>query len=90
MNYYGNPITRLIEELAALPGIGGKSAQRLAFHILHMPQEKAEALSAAIIEAREKMRYCSDGGGGLPCLREPQTRPQNDYGRRGPAGYGGI
>ena len=59
MNYYGNPITRLIEELAALPGIGGKSAQRLAFHILHMPQEKAEALSAAIIEAREKMRYCS-------------------------------
>lgn len=59
MNYYGNPITRLIEELAALPGIGGKSAQRLAFHILHMPQEKAEALSSAIIEAREKMRYCS-------------------------------
>ena len=59
MNYYGNPITRLIEELAALPGIGGKSAQRLAFHILHMLQEKAEALSAAIIEAREKMRYCS-------------------------------
>ncbi len=59
MNYYGNPITRLIEELAALPGIGGKSAQRLAFHILHMPQEKAEALSAAILEAREKMRYCS-------------------------------
>lgn len=59
MNYYGNPITRLIEELAALPGIGGKSAQRLAFHILHMSQEKAEALSAAILEAREKMRYCS-------------------------------
>lgn len=59
MNYYGNPITRLIEELAALPGIGGKSAQRLAFHILRMPQEKAEALSEAILEAREKMRYCT-------------------------------
>lgn len=58
MNYYGNPITRLIEELAALPGIGGKSAQRLAFHILRMPQEKAAALSEAILEAREKMRYC--------------------------------
>lgn len=59
MNYYGNPVTRLIEELAALPGIGGKSAQRLAFHILQMPQEKAEALSQAILEAKEKMRYCS-------------------------------
>lgn len=59
MNYYGNPITRLIEELAALPGIGGKSAQRLAFHILQMPWEKAQSLSAAILEAKEKMRYCS-------------------------------
>ena len=38
MNYYGNPITRLIEQLAGLPGIGGKSAQRLAFHIIHMPE----------------------------------------------------
>lgn len=59
MNYYGNPVTRLIEELAALPGIGGKSAQRLAFHILQMPQEKARSLSDAILEAKEKMRYCS-------------------------------
>lgn len=59
MNYYGNPITRLIEELAALPGIGGKSAQRLAFHILQMPMEKAQSLSEAILEAKEKMRYCS-------------------------------
>ena len=74
MNYYGNPITQLIEELAALPGIGGKSAQRLAFHILHMPQEKAEALSAG----KNALLLCllqPDGGGGLPCLREPQTRP---------------
>ena len=56
MNYYGNPITRLIEELAALPGIGGKSAQRLAFHILHMPQEKAEALSRS--EERRVGKEC--------------------------------
>lgn len=59
MNYYGNPVTRLIEELAALPGIGGKSAQRLAFHIIHMPREEVAALSQAILEARDKVRYCS-------------------------------
>ena len=51
MNYYGNPITRLIEQLAGLPGIGGKSAQRLAFHIIHMPEEKVAALAGAILEA---------------------------------------
>ena len=49
MNYYGNPITRLIEQLAGLPGIGGKSAQRLAFHIIHMPEEKVAALAGAIL-----------------------------------------
>lgn len=59
MNYYGNPITRLIEELAALPGIGGKSAQRLAFHIIHMPREQVAALSEAIMEAKDKVRYCA-------------------------------
>ena len=59
MNYYGNPMTRLIEELAALPGIGGKSAQRLAFHIIHMPREDAAALSQAIIQARDQVRYCA-------------------------------
>ncbi|WP_313529799.1 recombination mediator RecR [Anaerotignum sp.] len=59
MNYYGNPITRLIEELAALPGIGGKSAQRLAFHIIHMPREQVAGLSEAILEAKDKVRYCS-------------------------------
>ncbi len=59
MNYYGNPMTRLIEELAALPGIGGKSAQRLAFHIIHMPRDEVATLSGAILEARDKVRYCS-------------------------------
>ncbi|HCT63976.1 MAG TPA: recombination protein RecR [Lachnospiraceae bacterium] len=59
MNYYGNPITRLIEELSLLPGIGGKSAQRLAFHIINMPHEKVENLSTAIMEAKENVRYCS-------------------------------
>ena len=59
MNYYGNPITRLIEQLAGLPGIGGKSAQRLAFHIIHMPEEKVAALAGAILEAKQQVHYCS-------------------------------
>jgi len=58
MDYYGNYITRLIEQLASLPGIGGKSAQRLAFHIINMPEEKAKDLSNAILEAKAKVRYC--------------------------------
>lgn len=59
MNYYGNPITRLIEQLSSLPGIGGKSAQRLAFHIIHMPEEKVDALAQAILAAKKQVRYCS-------------------------------
>lgn len=58
MNVYGNPITRLIEELASLPGIGGKSAQRLAFHIIHQPRERAAALAEAILAAKDEVRYC--------------------------------
>ena len=58
MQFYGGPITKLIEELSRLPGIGGKSAQRLAFYIIHQPKEKAEALAASIIDARENVRYC--------------------------------
>ncbi len=59
MNYYGEPVTRLIEELSKLPGIGGKSAQRLAFHIINMPKENAEALAEAIKNAKATMRLCS-------------------------------
>ena len=58
MQFYGGPITKLIEELSRLPGIGGKSAQRLAFYIIHLPKEKAEALASAIVDARENVRYC--------------------------------
>jgi len=56
---YGGVVSRLIEELGRLPGIGGKSAQRLAFYLLHQPQEKAENLASAILEARRGVRYCS-------------------------------
>ena len=52
MEYYSKQITKLIEELASLPGIGTKSAQRLAFHILNMPLENVESLSSAIVDAR--------------------------------------
>ena len=59
MNVYGGPITRLIEEFGKLPGIGGKSAQRLAFYIISQPTEKAEALADAIRDAKRNVRYCS-------------------------------
>jgi len=58
MQFYGGPITKLIEEFSRLPGIGGKSAQRLAFYIINQPKEKAIQLAAAITNARENVRYC--------------------------------
>ncbi len=60
MDYYSNQINRLVEELASLPGIGSKSAQRLAFHILNMPKENVEKLSLAITEARNNVQYCKE------------------------------
>ena len=60
MNHlYSPPIARLIEEFEKLPGIGHKTAQRLAFHILNLPAEKSENLANAIREAKLKTRYCS-------------------------------
>lgn len=58
MDYYGSQITKLIEELAALPGVGAKTAGRLAFHIINMPVERAESLSRAIVDAKHNVRYC--------------------------------
>ncbi len=58
MDYYSRQISRLIEELSSLPGIGSKSAQRLAFHILNMPTDHVQKLSSTILEARQKVRYC--------------------------------
>lgn len=57
--YYPEPIARLIEELTKLPGIGPKTAQRLAFHLLHMPKETVRGLVGALSDAREKIIYCS-------------------------------
>lgn len=57
--HYAEPIARLIEELTKLPGIGPKTAQRLAFHLLHMDKHVVNNLAAAIVDARERVRYCS-------------------------------
>jgi len=59
MSFYAAPVARLIEEFEKLPGIGHKTAQRLAFHVLNLPLEKAENLAAAIVEAKSKTKYCS-------------------------------
>ena len=59
MSYYAPPIARLIEELAHLPGVGRKTAQRLAMHIVTGREDLAESLSEAIIEARNKIKFCS-------------------------------
>lgn len=60
MEMYGGEVNRLIEELGHLPGIGTRSAQRLAFHIIAMPDDRVEALSEAIINAKKKIRYCQE------------------------------
>ncbi|MCI9361359.1 MAG: recombination protein RecR [Hungatella sp.] len=60
MNYYSSQITKLIDELSKLPGIGAKSAQRLAFHIINMPQEQVERLSGAMMDAKKNVRYCKE------------------------------
>ena len=60
MDYYSSQITRLIEELSKLPGVGNKSAQRLAFHIINMPQEQVDSLASAITEAKANIRYCKE------------------------------
>lgn len=59
MKYNVLPLSRLIEQFASLPGIGRKSAQRLAFYILTLPKEKAQAFADAITDAHEKIHYCS-------------------------------
>ncbi|MGA2896899.1 MAG: recombination mediator RecR [Acidobacteriaceae bacterium] len=59
MNRFADPISRLIDELRKLPGIGSKSAQRIAFHMLRGTDEDARALADSILVLREKLRLCS-------------------------------
>ncbi len=59
MKEYAAPLARLIDELKRLPGIGQKSAQRIAFHLERAPREDAERLAAALLDVKDKIRLCS-------------------------------
>ena len=60
MELYSGNINKLIEELASLPGIGEKSAGRLAFYIINMPKDRVNRLAKTLTEARENVRYCKE------------------------------
>lgn len=60
MELYSGDINKLIEELASLPGIGEKSAQRLAFYIINMPKDRVDRLAKTLTEARNNVRYCKE------------------------------
>ena len=81
MKYYAKPLNRLINELARLPGVGEKTAQRLAFHILSMSDEEAFALADAVRDAKQTMKYCSVCGNltdSDPCsICSDKTRDQS-------------
>ena len=59
MKQYPKPLARLIGELGKLPGIGYKTAQRLAFHILSLDDAEAQSIADAITQAKKEMKYCS-------------------------------
>ncbi|WP_026496800.1 recombination mediator RecR [Butyrivibrio sp. WCD3002] len=60
MDLYSGHINKLIEELASLPGIGGKSAQRLAFYLIGLPKDRVKRLADSIVNARENVHYCKE------------------------------
>ncbi|HAN09411.1 MAG TPA: recombination protein RecR [Clostridiales bacterium] len=71
MKYYGDLMSSLIEELSRLPGIGNKSAQRVAFYIVNMPEKNVECLAKSIINARKNIKYCSI----CYCITDQDTCP---------------
>ena len=60
MDLYSGHINKLIDELSSLPGIGGKSAQRLAFYLIGLPKERVKRLADSIVDARENVHYCKE------------------------------
>ena len=71
MEYYSSQISKLIEELSRLPSIGAKTAQRLAFHIINMPQDQVDALANSITEAKKNVKYCKE----CFCLTDKEVCP---------------
>ena len=77
MEYLPAPLEKLVEQFAKLPGVGGKSAQRLAFHVLNLPQEEAEEFSQAILDAKRQVTLCPQcrnltAGGLCPVCASPK------------------
>ena len=60
MDLYSEQVNHLVEELGRLPGIGNKSAQRLAYHIINMPADQVKSLADTMVNARENVRYCKE------------------------------
>jgi recombination protein RecR len=60
MNYYSDAISNLIEEFSRLPGIGAKSAQKLAFHVVNMPEDQVQKLANTIVSAKQNIHYCKE------------------------------
>ena len=60
MKQYPRPLNKLINELGKLPGIGGKTAQRLAFHLISLPEDQVERLTSAILDAKRNIHYCKE------------------------------
>ena len=59
MDYFALPVQKLIEEFEKLPGIGRKTAQRLAFHVLNLPEDRVIGFARALVEAKRKTKDCS-------------------------------
>lgn len=92
MEYYSSQISQLVEQLASLPGIGAKTAQRLAFHIIDMPEERVEKLADSIVKAKKTIRYCKEcltltDKELCPICCQSSEKPQSHYGGGESAGY---
>ena len=80
MEYFPAPLQNLVEQFARLPGIGGKSAQRLAFYVLGLPEEEAKAFADAIVDAKRNVTCCPvcqnfTAGGLCPICASPKRDP---------------
>ena len=77
MSFFPNALENLIDQFAALPGVGRKSAQRLAFHVLNLPMEQAQAFADAIVDAKRSVTLCPvcrnlTAGGLCPICSSPK------------------